>query len=457
MDTTLPRFALLSAALWLAAAGAAGAASPRRLAMDGRVAGEITGADPMNLNDGSRSVAFEVDLREGQAVSIEAAAVFCGRLALFASEQGGRQRPVRVFEPGACREQDGRQVLTQSLVVPEGGRYTLAFSGRSGSDYGPFTLALEEIRVEADRTLVPGDDVRGLLAGESRQVPLRITEAGRYVIELLSSEFDPLLRLEGEGVSRENDDAGGDLNSRLVAYLQPGDYRLGVARAGGEGGLYQLRVAASGFALPPGTRLQNDGELAAGRITGMLEGEGNRYRLRLGARSRVEFAVESSEIDPRILVTGPGAPVTDDDSGGGTDARLVVALEPGDYAVVVDDVSGADAGLYTLRTAVAPTGDAMPGVRPGTPAEGRLGAGEQHLYRFDVDVAGRYVIDLASPEFDAIVHLARGGEVVGSDDDGAGEGTDSRLAMELAPGRYEIVVMALGGDGGRYRLDVARR
>lgn len=457
MDTPFPRLALLSAVLWLATAGNADASSPRRLAMDGRVAGEITGADRMNLNDGSRSVGFEVELREGQAVSIEAAAVFCGRLTLFAAEEGGRERPVRVFEPGACREQDGRQVLTQSLVVPQDGRYTLAFSGRSGSDYGPFSLAVQEIRMEADRTLVPGDDVRGLLAGESKQVPLRIDQAGRYAIELLSSEFDPLLRLAGEGVSRENDDAGGDLNSRLVAYLQPGGYRLEVARAGGEGGLYQLRVAASGAALPPGTRLQNDGDLATGRITGMLEGAGNRYRLPIGVRSRVELLVESSEIDPRILVIGPGAPVTDDDSGGGTDARLVVTLEPGDYELVIDDVSGVDAGLYTVRTAVTPAAEGMPRVRVGTPGQGTLAAGEQHLYRFDVDVAGRYVIDLASPEFDAIVHLARGGEVIGSDDDGAGEGTDSRLAMELAPGRYEIVVTALGGGGGRYRLEVARR
>jgi hypothetical protein len=454
MNTLVPRMTALAACLLLAAT--ADAASARRLAVDGRVSGEITGADRLNLNDGSRSVSFELDLTEGQAIALEGSAVFCGRAALFSSDDGGREMLVRNFE-AECSEDDGRKVLTQTLVVPRTGRYTLAFGGRSGSDYGPFSLALKKIELQADRDLVAGDDVHGLLDAAEKELGLKITEAGRYELELLSSEFDPLLRLRGQGVERENDDNGENYNSRLIAYLQPGDYRLQVARVGEQGGMYQLRVKRSDVVLPAGVSMQNDGDLAAGELAGLLQGGSNTYRLVVAARSRVGFALESSEVDPRIVVTGPGTALTDDDSGEGTNAHLVATFEPGTYSVVIDDVGEADAGMYRLRTSMTPAAGAALRVRPGTPVRGDLVAAEMHRYKLTVDRAGQYTIGMSSTELDSVLHLVRDGEIVETNDDAAEGDTNAKLDVTLVPGEYEVIATSYDGGNGSYQLEVARR
>lgn len=85
----------------------------------------------------------------------------------------------------------------------------------------------------------------------SRNVPCRIhtveLKAGkRYVFDLISREFDAYLRLENPGGGHlvEDDDSGGNLNSRIT-YQVPttGRYRLvAMPLAGARGGQYTLRV-----------------------------------------------------------------------------------------------------------------------------------------------------------------------------------------------------------------------
>jgi hypothetical protein len=203
--------------------------------------------------------------------------------------------------------------------------------------------------------------------------------------------------------------------------------------------------------------LQNDGELKAGDVAGMLEGTANSYRLVLGARSRVGFAADSTEIDPMVTITGPGTAVGDDDSGDGTNARLVTTLDAGTYTVAIDDVGDADAGLYTLRTEIAPaTGGALR-IRAGAGADGALVAAEQHRYAFTVDRAGTYVIAMSSSDLDSIVDVVRNGEVVETNDDASEDDTNARLEIALEPGEYQIVARSYESGAGRYHLQVDRR
>lgn len=66
--------------------------------------------------------------------------------------------------------------------------------------------------------------------------PLTVAAVGSYRIDLVSSDtstYDPYVRLlRGTDQVGEDDDGGGDLQSRLVADLQPGAYTVRVTRYG---------------------------------------------------------------------------------------------------------------------------------------------------------------------------------------------------------------------------------
>ena len=420
--------------------------------IDATVTGEITSANRVNYNDGSRSVTYSFELPEGKAVSIEASAAFCGQLSLF-SEDGTMRRE---RSSGECRESEGRHVISRSLIGSRGTRHTLAFSGRGPGDYGPFSLQIKPLEIASERELVAGDDVSGLLDGERQTLTLKVEQAGRYQLDLLSSEFDPALRLEGEGTDREDDDGGDGTNARVVAYLEAGTYRVHVSRVGDGGGLFQLQVERREMNLPEGTELQNDGDLAVGTpVRGMLQGAANEYRLVVAERARYELSLESDDYDVRLDVAGPNTRLSDDDGGEGTDSRLIVVLDPGTYTVTAGDIEENFAGMYTLQAKVSPAGEPAR-LAPGATQEATLVEGEQHRYAFSVGARGSYTIDMRSSQFDSMLLLLRDGEPVNSDDDSGGE-SNARLEGTLDPGEYEVVALSFGGGSGRYRIGVEAR
>jgi hypothetical protein len=436
--------------------GPAAADEGQRLALDKPATGEITSGNRLNYSDGTRTATFRLDLEPGEAVAIEAGAAFCGRLTLYSLDADGRQVLQGPATEGECSEKDGRLVQMRSSVSADGGRYLLAFSGREPGDYGPYRVSMSTLKLDGDRDLVAGDDVAGLWSAE-KTVALKIAEAGQYQIDLRSAEFDPTLKLEGQGVSRENDDDGESTDARLTAFLQPGDYRLTLGRVGSNGGVYRLSVLKKQSSAGQGVELQNGGELPVGRdVSGVLQGEPASYQLVLAERSRVTLALESDDFDTRLDLSGEGVQLSDDDSGDDTDSRLVTLLEPGTYTVTAFDLGEENAGMFTLSANVAPASAAMPALVAGVPQSGSLAAGEQRRYRLSVPAAASYVLTMQSSDLDSVVHLLRDGEVVGTDDDG-GDDTNARLEVDLEPGDYEVVAVTFGGDSGRFRIQAAIR
>lgn len=444
-------FALSFAIAGCQRTGSAPADDGQRLALDKPATGEITSGNRLNYSDGTRTATFRLDLEPGEAVAIEAGASFCGRLTLYSLDADGRQVLQGPATDGDCVEKDGRLVQTRSSISPEGGRYLLAFSGREPGDYGPYRVSMATLKLDGDRDLVAGDEVAGLWTAE-KTVALKIAEAGQYQIDLRSAEFDPTLKLEGQGLSRENDDDGESTDARLTAYLQPGDYRLTLGRVGSNGGVYRLSVLKKDSAVAPGVELQNGGELPTGRdVTGMLQGEPASFQLVLAQRARVALALGSDDFDTRLDLSGDGVRLSDDDSGDDTDSRLVTLLEPGTYTVTAFDLSEENAGLFTLSATVTPASGAMPALVPGVQQPGSLAVGEQRRYRLSVPESASYVLTMRSSDFDSVLHLLRDGEVIGTDDDG-GDDTDARLEVDLEPGDYEVVAVTFGGDSGSFRI-----
>ncbi len=168
---------------------------------------------------------------------------------------------------------------------------------------------------------------------------------------------------------------------------------------------------------------------------------------------------------------------SDDDSGEGTNSRLVVSLDQdGEYHVHVGSAVAGGQGAYTLRVErgtpelyTADTVNTRADLTRGSTVVGRLDRVDRRLedgslyedwtYRGEAGETVR--LHMRSPDFDAYLALGRmvngAWEELAHNDDGA-EGTDSDLAVTLpADGEYVIRANAFSpGSSGRYTLVVDR-
>lgn len=194
---------------------------------------------------------------------------------------------------------------------------------------------------------------------------------------------------------------------------------------------------------------------------------------------RLVATMNSADLDAFLsfgrMQDGEFVPIaSDDDGGGGTDARLRVTLdEDGTYAFRANSLHGGETGAYEIALAQGsePTSAARvptAPIRTGQTVAGTLAASDPRLeadetfydlYRFTGRAGQRVEIVMASPHFDAYLTLGRmeAGElrVVESDDDGAG-GNNARVRATLdESGEYVIRANSLEeGETGAYTLSL---
>lgn len=407
--------------------------------------GEITSRSTLNHQDGSRSQLYRVDLREGQVARFSLDGALRGRLTAF---QGGDL--VGASNPDAER-------ASMVLRARRAGSYTIAVSGIDASAYGPFTLQAAAIEAYDGAPLRVGADITDW-TDSKRQLPLQIDQPGFYTIDMLSDDFDAVLKLDGPGTSLSNDDGGEGSNARISARLAPGTYTLTAEGYGSErvNGMYQVRVATR--PLPEGG-LREGGELTVGgTVTGLYEGSAHAYTFSLPARRVVRIDMRSDEIDPLMHLAGNGVEKTDDDGGDNLNARISLMLEPGSYTLRADAAS-AGAGLYTLALAATEVPDGAGGgsLTAGRPTTATLLPGMTDRWTVSVRSAGEYTIAMESDAVDSYLRLTRDGREIASDDDGGGA-LNARIAQRLEAGTYVIEASSIDSDvGGEYRINVDRR
>jgi hypothetical protein len=162
---------------------------------------------------------------------------------------------------------------------------------------------------------------------------------------------------------------------------------------------------------------------------------------------------------------------TDDDSGDeGTDSRLVVSLPAdGDYLIEARAFAEAE-GDYELKlTETAPDPVPTP-LAFGATVQGEITdedprgdeGGRFEAYTIQGQAGGRMQAIMRSGDFDTVLHLGRPGEefsALVSDDDGLGEGTDSRLNYVFTEsGEYILRAAPLTAEGrGLYSLELIDR
>ena len=415
---------------------------------------------------------------------------------------------LEVFRAGAeggdslASDDDGLDDGTDSrlrFVAPADGVYTLRARTLSGLEGGAFSLALSE-RPPAARAPRPtpirlGDPIAGAMrdgdpedddVGQFHDYSFRARANERFVVKLEAEDFDPIVRVGqisrrgGAFVEQvQNDDAAaGGLNSYLV-FTAPtsGDYIIRATSLGGDGeGDFTVSLSAP----PPPLAAQSiavgasvEGELTE-RDGSNDEGvRADAYRFTATAGQRLDFSLRSSDFDAYLeLYDANGQSIGEDDDGGDdTDAQLLHTFaEGGQYTVQVRAIGDTLTGAYTLSVAEAepePTPTALPfaEVVQGeiTPASARDDEGRNYVaYTFSGTEGNRVQVVMRSGDFDAFLQVGSADgafEASGSDDDGLGEGTDSRLNYILPEtGVYVIRASPLSSEEkGLFSIEMTDR
>jgi hypothetical protein len=256
--------------------------------------------------------------------------------------------------------------LTASLTT---GSYFIEATTRSpGGTVGVYTLSLQS-GFSPGKPLGLGQILAGnLYAGGANSNCDLGNAAVRYAfslaaptvltMDLSSTAFDTVVCLYNSSNQflALDDNSGPGTNSRLTTSLTTGSYFIEVTTRspGGTGGPYTLSLQPG---VPPGTPI-SVGQTLLGNLSSVtakancsFRNSADRYHFTLSAPATVTIGLSSAAFDTYVCLYNSVDQflASDDNSGGGTNSRLVQSLLAGDYYIEVTTVSpGGAGGAYSL-------------------------------------------------------------------------------------------------------------
>lgn len=430
----------------------------------------------------------------------------------------------------------GQNARITAFVLPADGVYTILVDSYNRISTGSYRLALAGVSASPSPaptttlmpTATPPAEAQRIQAGDSlsgaltRQMPSAAFvfsgSAGEvFTITLTSDDFDTFLTLQDTAgnVLATDDDRAGNFNARIEAFALPadGDYTILAGSYNGAGvGDFTLTLARAEIqtsptptAAPPtpeapGARLEI-GATAAGTLTSA--GPVERYTFEGRAGLVVTITLASTDFDAYLILENAEgvALAADDDSAGGSDARIAAFALPADglYTIVAGSYTNMGVGDFTLtlealegptpaptETPVAPdtptpTGTVEPDITP-TPVEptpvrtepatpepaGSITIGQavtgaltdearSAAYTLEGRAGDIVSISLISNDFDAFLRVFDPSGLELAHDDDSGSGLNALIALLQLPadGLYTIMAESLGGDTGGYTLEVS--
>ncbi|WP_110687802.1 hypothetical protein [Salinicola aestuarinus] len=433
--------------------------SSEPLAIGDAMKGELTSASQVNAKDGSRYVRIPVQLEADTFVQFELDGSLGGTLSLLDSDNQWLASSSNVATTSNLASNGG--TVSVGADIDKAGTYWLAVSGIDSDSYGPFEVESRTIDVRNDGDLATDEDVKGFITDDPNTYTLNVEEAGLYRFTMRSDVVDSYLHLTGQGVDASDDDSGDGttgLDAQLSAYLEPGDYQLEASAYGTvKNGMYSL--VAEPQPLPTGDTLRNDGEITSGdELTGYMSGGEREYTLNVDEPGSYTIDMGADDLDSFLDLTGPDVDLSDDDSGGGYDARIQTVLQPGTYTIHASSYDDGKTGLFTLGVTSSETTVLSADERRLEGAgqlEDMLMPNADTDYAWHVDEAGHYAVTMRSSDLDAFLMLSGGAGVDLSDDDSGG-GYDARIETDLAPGDYTINASAYGDGSGNFELQTEK-
>lgn len=181
--------------------------------------------------------------------------------------------------------------------------------------------------------------------------------------------------------------------------------------------------------------------------------------LRSAGQETVDVRVESDDFAPMLTLISPAGEVLEFNDyvmphAAMSAARVRAYLrDAGTYLVVVSGYGPYDLGRYTaIRTRYVPPPKVVVGVDVPGSYDGYLNEMAADMVWITLTEPATIVATLRSAEFDTVLEVYDGrGRFVDANDDF--DGTDSRLVLDLEPGRYEFLVKGYWDEAfGAYAL-----
>lgn len=418
------------------------------------LSGELTADDERN-RDGAYVDAYDLSLSRGQRVRVD-----------VTSDEFDTYLSVELPN-GRVVENDDASGTDSSVSFTSGqdGTARVEVTSFGFASTGAYRV---HVSLVEQRTIRVGQSLEGELRGPGDEYLLTGRPGETVTIELESFDFDTYLELtDPSGTYLSNDDAGGLSLSRIVyAIGDAGEATITVSGFGDGGGEYTLNVEPYDYAgprIPDGYRL-SVGESISGALGPHVPVSDGSYRQRFtfeaGKRERIEIVLRSDDFDSYLTVVTPdGREISDDDSAGGLDSRVVFTADTvGVYEVYASDLGGGAIGEYTLSF------DRISDTRLLLDTRGELTRDDAtditgkyyDTYRFTVSAGRLVTIDVVSEEFDgyAIVR-SRSGEILYRDDDG-GNGSNPQISFSAERSQtLELIVTSYSeGSTGRYSVSI---
>ncbi|MBX9615060.1 MAG: peptidase [Caulobacteraceae bacterium] len=499
-------FVMTVSALALFAAGGAVAQETASLRTGQTVNGQLTADDRrVDSEDQGQFVydTYAIEAREGQRLEVVMRSdAFDAYLEVFEGSATGD--PIASDDDGLGEGTDSRVrfstgrgtyiIRARTLGGLEGGAYTITATDRGPAPRAPRPAAIRlgaEVDGEIDsRDAVDEEDPSAAYSYDA--FSFRAREGDRFAIALESDDFDPIVRVGRSGrggafeeLARNDDSGAGGLNSYLV-FVAPsdGEYLIRAAPLDGTSeGDYTLSLAEGPPPLisrPIAIGDTVNGTLAASDGGNQFGQRADALTFTATAGQRIVATVTSAAFDTYLELFsendesagGRYSVGTDDDGAGeGTDSRLGYTVSTdGQYTLEVRAFTGNGEGDYTLTLEEAAPEPAPVDLAFGTTVQGEIVDADPRdsenrafdAYRFTGEAGNRIQVIMRSGDFDTYLQVGSPeGDfyAMASDDDGLGEGTDSRLNYTLpSSGEFILRASPLYADAdGLYSLELTDR
>jgi hypothetical protein len=300
---------------------------------------------------------------------------------------------------------------------------------------------------------------------------LQLSSATGVRIVMTSSSFPPDLLLTDRHLNFVSWGGGSSARAQLVAELPAGEYIVW-AMSGMDDpvGSYQLAASEAQFCSASTTSVIAVGQTVSGSLSEtdcffLHGGAADGFRLDLPVGQGLQVDLTSASFDALLVVTDPNMNILywDDDSGDGTNARILRRFPAGEYIVWAIGYDPSATGAYQLAVTEAEI-ELCPTVgelQVGQTVQGTLAStdclmeGYWYTDPWLLRVSSRTTLrlDLTSHQFDTFLIVEdEYGEMLAWDDDG-GEQLNSRLVYTFEPGDYRVVATSFSGlTTGAYQL-----
>lgn len=216
--------------------------------------------------------------------------------------------------------------------------------------------------VEINNEITANDPNDPKLEKPAKKYTVKLEKDKTYILDLVSTDkdFDPYLRvLDKNGIElAEDDDGGGDLNSRLLfSPKDTGDHQVVAATLDGQFGKFRLKIRE--FAIKGEAKardLGKDGISITDTINQNTTTEigklGKVFSVSVKAGQSYTINLDSGTMDSYLYLFDAKSKLVaqDDDSGGDLNSQIVYrATQDGVVHVIATTLDGDETGEFTLR------------------------------------------------------------------------------------------------------------